>query len=300
MDPIRLLTTINNAQKKNINLKYISDNIPLSSLNTCKGIDSTNNIKIIKDDDRNDKFYDNLLSDLFKYKSSIMMANIDTLFAITGFFAGPWGPQTLDINTSLIINPDDIGIIKYLQYRNPLYNCIIMPKKNMQLTDIMQDNNTMFILNINDSKLPLDICIIENYNTLKNIIDYLIFILMRLKINGKLIIKINISNDNLLFFVDLLTILKYCFKNLILTKLSTMNVYNNDFYIVGTDFFNLNVNKCLSLFRLSNKFDKLLADTDFNILNYILMIIDDVNKFKAKDKSYTYSLSTLLKILNIY
>lgn len=298
MDPIRLFCRIDATVTPENSRDVILNNIvPFSFEGTFNLIKSKNkrvkneNIPII-----DDGFF---LGDLspFKYLTSYELASIDIYFDINDHGSANIAPQLLKAQTYIMISKD-LGYLDYLQYRNPLsfiflFDFIDVSEtiNNFIVYDRIKQINNQSEFNIDyytnhvltTTYQGVDIFILNDYKSIKELIMYIIVMIRALKQNGTGVIRLKTPSE------DIVQMMTYIFDHIFLFKPAVNNINNGEYFLI-CKFYNKNKSTRMITFLTSildtSIDEELLIDVNKKTYNYINNTITNVNIEILNDPVY--------------
>lgn len=188
---------------------------------------------------------------IFPERSSMVLANIDAVFSLTGQVAGYLIPQNTKEYDYGVLGDSKAGYVEYLQYRLPASTGFVFCSKYLDHERISKDN--LDIINPTDSSfadisqsrdkyvkyvntiVPDGLDLLVSNNSLK---ESLLTALNTLKTGGKMVIRLDehlLKDQNIL---DLLYITSMNFENISLTKPLSEDINGYWTYLIAQNYHN--------------------------------------------------------------
>ena len=217
----------------------------------------------------------------FKYHSSYVLANIDTIYNFSNQENGYLIPQVINEDYKYVILDSDIGFLEYLQYRLPesvgFTNCDVGGKSKFPNNKINTNCDNGIVKYVNDIAVEgVDLVV-------SNTIDYIGNSEKALQIckkGGTFIGKVYEVDLQLLYILTL------CFKNFSLFRPFLEN--ENVVYVICEGY----TGNFLDIIPLFLEKHKIIVDKDF--INYI----SDFLSFKV-ESNHTYNLYRCKSLMNV-
>jgi hypothetical protein len=301
MDPTRVLCRADAVGTPEFTRDIIENNIVKiehrGPYNT--GADRSQSRGIISVDSQPvDTFY---LGDLspFKNLSAYDLASIDTYFDILGHSSGGLTPQVLRFQ-SFALSGKNLGYLEYIQYRNPLTFIHIFDKittNEIKDTLIVYERlNQIFGVPIEDASwyrqrvtdinsAGVDVTIIDGYHNLQELCRVLIIMLSILKNDGNMILRVNLSLDEMRDFIEVLLV---AFDHGYLFKPATTDGYSPEYFFIYKGYISSKYNQIgtlLNRYLLSQK--RIIDKRSSHIDSYINSRIGNVNQELSRGGVYT-------------
>jgi hypothetical protein len=244
------------------------------------------------------------LKSQFKERSSLILADIDTIFNFTD--TSYLIPENKEDFNYVILDKPDIGFIQYMQYRLPgsvgFVNCSDdIPEEFLPMLNVncLKEDFSKYITKLT---LNLDLILCNRFTDINQYKKNLITTLQILKPNGIYIQKIE-EKYLLKDLIPLLYLTSLNFKTLTLFKPFMENINSESLYIIAEEFIP-NYFDILSFLKNSHiKVSHIKVPDDF--INYIQEYFDDLVRLKEKLSKHNsnkkiYNMYNCLAYMNIF